>query len=87
MNTFLKTYHKDLVNYFSENENHLSIAIRNINQINDLKIHDEDLKGNAGVEKLDVFNIVEEINSNFPELQILVQPYHHIVRNIKLCLS
>lgn len=115
-------YHKDLVNYFSKNENHLSIAIRNINQINELKIHDEDLKGNddynllevidtcinpnylkliegvfavllhlvayfsriirnAGVEKLDVFNIVEEINSNFPELQILVQAYHHVVRN------
>lgn len=121
-------YHKDLVSYFSKNENHLSNAIRNINQINDLKIHDEDLKGeddynllevidtcinpnylkliegvfavllhpvayfsriirNAGLEKLDVFNIVEEINSNFSELQILVQAYHHIVRNIKLCLS
>ena len=121
-------YHKDLVNYFSKNENHLSKAIRNINQINELKIHDEDLKGNddynllevidicinpnylrliegvfavllhpvayfsriirnAGLEKLDVFNIVEEINSNFPELQILVQPYHYVVRNIKLCLS
>ena len=35
----------------------------------------------SGLEKLDVFNIVEEINSNFPELQILVQAYHHVVRN------
>lgn len=114
--------HEDLVNYFIEYENHLSNAIRNINQINDLQIHDEDLKGkdeynllevidncihpnylkmvegvfaplihpvaylsrkkrNTSVERLDVFNSVEEIQSQCQNMENIVKPYRHIVRN------
>ena len=114
--------HEDLVKYFIEYENRLSSAIRNISQVNELKIHDEDLKGkdeynlleiidncihpnylkilegvfsplihpvaylsrvlrNSSVEKLDIFNSVEEIQIQCPNMEILVKPYIHIVRN------
>ena len=36
---------------------------------------------NAGTEKLDVYNLVEEIQGQCPTFEILVKPYRHIVRN------
>lgn len=111
-----------LKSYFSDNEKRISNAIRNLNQINELNIHDEDIQGkddynllevidncihpnylrlvegvfaplihpigyisrllrNAGVEKLDVYNLVEEIQSKYSGFQVLIRPYNHIIRN------
>ena len=114
--------HTNLVSYFEEYGNRVSNAIRNLNQINELKIHDEDIQGkdgynlleiidnsihpnylrlfegvyyplihiiayisritrNSKVDDLDVFQSVEEIKKQCPDLAILLKPYKHIIRN------
>ncbi len=111
-----------LESYFSDNEKRISNAIRNLNQINELRIHDENIQGkddynllevidncihhnylrmiegvlapliysvsfisrinrNKSPDDLDVYNSVEEIQKQHLELNILVMPYKHIVRN------
>ncbi|MBR4320877.1 hypothetical protein [Treponema sp.] len=55
MNTTALTYQSELQFYFSDNEKRISNAIRNINQINELKIHDENIQGK------DDYNVLEVI--------------------------
>lgn len=122
LNTIALTYQSELQFYFSDNEKRISNAIRNINQINELKIHDENLQGkddynllevidgcihpnylrlieavyaplvhiiayfsriirNVSTDKLDVFNSVEEIQKQYPNLEVLTKPYQHNIRN------
>lgn len=109
--------------YFVNETNKISNAIRCLNQINKLNIHDDNntvgkdyynlledidehihpnylklietvysplirliaffsrINRNAKVDDMKIFNMVQEIQEQCKDMAIIIQPYHHIIRN------